>query len=167
MRLSPIRGGNADAEVYRIHNMPRASVYRAAALALPTAGTAVIWDTKEYDNDSMWNPSFPTRLRANSPGLYVARAAGGFAANAASFRQLYLQKTPADGTAATIYAAVEGYDPIPIGVNLLTEWPIVLNKDDYVEVFTSQGAGAGLAFTVATATLRTNGFTLTFDSTIG
>lgn len=167
MGLNSIRGGQMRGDEYRVLNVPRVSVYRTAALNIAISTiTAVQWDTLEYDNDSMWNASAGGAFRCNTPGLYDAKAWGIFASNATGWREVYLLKTRPDGTTVAydnrIIPAATG-----AGTSVATGAHITLNHDDTVTALVGQNGASPLAFTVATAADRENGFQACLISTLG
>lgn len=162
-RLYGIRGGSTagSPDVWRVLNVPRVAVYRAAGANVNSATlTAIGWDTELYDTDSMFDPTLSTRIRANSPGLYLFTANLAWVANATSYRELYFLRSDGQAFGHNIVA------PNPNGT--LTEqtiaWPIALDKDQYVELECSHATGGALALNVG---LSETAMTATLISTLG
>lgn len=93
--LTGARNNHVEADTYRALNVPRFSIYRAAAFAatIPVStATAVPWDTVLYDPDGMWASATPTVITCRTAGLY--EFSFGFywdgCTNASSYRQVYL-----------------------------------------------------------------------------
>lgn len=157
--ISPIRKNQIDPLAGNILNLPRVSVFRAAATTLTTGVPLVVtWDTSEYDTDGMWDGA--TKFTAITTGLYAFTAFGDFASSAVGFRQLYFRK---NGSGASLIAQVA---VSPNGACSLFSGPdIPLAQGDYIEVIVAQTSGGNLAFTAATAANRVNGFQARLVST--
>lgn len=164
-RLNAIRGGNMSGDSYRVLNMPRASIGRVAALS-PATGTPtpVVFDTVEYDTDSMV-PAAGTWLVANTPGLYAFYSWFSWASNATDFRRLQLTKGTGEIYADNIVAAVTGAITSH-GTSAL----IPMNKDEYVQCIVTQTSGGGLAIqpnTAGAGLFEWNGLQACLVSTLG
>lgn len=161
--LKAIRGGKMGGDEYRIWNVPRVSVYRAAAGNIAAATpSAITWDTIEYDTDSMFNPINPTILSANTPGLYELTCWGNLAnAGDTTYRQFYFFKNGANAL-GQVTGSLNGL-----------QWAccstirVSLNKGDTVSGVFAQGSAGALAFAAATAATQLNGFQACLVSTIG
>lgn len=62
-----------------------------------TAGTTTVFNTKEWDNDFMWNAGAPGTLTVKRPGIYLCSAYGFFAADAGGERYLNILATRVGG----------------------------------------------------------------------
>lgn len=123
---------------------PRAKVYATAAQSLATATyTAVLFDSEEFDTDSMHSTTTSTsRLTINTPGLYEVRALLNFVANGSGVRYGRFYKnnavaTPAEGVVAGIASA-----GTVTAIEMSSE--IQCAAGDYLEVFAYQSSGAAL-----------------------
>lgn len=172
--LNAVRGGQAGASEYRVLNVPRVSVYKTAGGSQAAGGPPgvpgiISWDTEEYDSDSLWDASDPTKIKANHPGLYVVKGWWTWAADATVTRRMQLVKTDTTG-ATTSYFDPGGEIPA-VGAGLTTtqkvSFDVSLNKGDYLTLGVWQFTAGGIAWSAATAALRRNGFQACLISTIG
>lgn len=133
--LRAIRGGVARGNEYRVLNMPRVSVGRSAAKTLAGATLWIIeWDALEYDTDSLWNSADPTKITANTPGLYQfdSQAYIQGAGSLNTYRQIYFQKFPGGAVYGQVVCAPCG--AVGVGTCTPIASQIPLSKDDYVTV---------------------------------
>lgn len=143
-------------------NMPRASMWRAAALAVVSGTpTSLAWDTAEYDTDGMNVGG--GRLTARTAGVYDYNTTVGFQNEAAGYRQVHFRKN-----GAGVYGIVTDTSPSVVSYDYLTtSFKFTLNAGDFIDVvITSTAAGAGLSIDPATATNRVNCFQACLISTI-
>lgn len=158
----PIRGNKMSGR-QNILDMPRAGIYRAAALGIITGTpTAVPWDTLDYDTDGMWSAASPTALFARTAGTYRFTCWGNFA-NAAdtTYRQFYFTKNIADARGQVTVAAING---LQTAICSSIDYP--MNAGDFIQpIWAHVSATTPLAFSVATAATRINGFTACLLST--
>jgi hypothetical protein len=157
-----IRGGVAKGGAYRMLNMPRVSVYNNTGPIIPNAADTIItWDTKEYDEDSMWVSG--TKITAGTAGIWLVNLWGEWAAAAGGVRQMRLTKNVTADVLirSNIDAASAGTTAHGLSR------PVPMNAGDYLEVVVAQSSGGGLQFNGATLAARANGLTATLLSTIG
>jgi len=55
---------------------PAVSVFRSSTLSGYTSGSAITWQDKHYDTDSMWSSGAPTVITVGTTGLYVVHFQG-------------------------------------------------------------------------------------------
>lgn len=144
-------------------NVPRASVYRTTALGIPTGTPTLIpWDTVEYDTDGMWRPGTPSALICVTAGVYRYTCWGSYAnAGDATFRQFYFTKNGLDQRSEIVLTAFNGFR-----TSLTNSVEFDMDAGDFVQpVFAHGSATTPLAFGVATAATRLNGFQCCLVST--
>lgn len=146
--------GNVTTGMDRILSMPRASVYRAAALSLGTGagGNSIAWDTSDYDTDGMWDGvgSFTAR----TAGVYAFEAWVGFVNDATGYRVVYFRKNGA----GVIRPASDSNPGAASYLYLGTSALIYLNAGDAIDVVAVQTTAGALGMDPASATNRVNGF---------
>lgn len=166
--LQPARGNVLGRNVGRILDVPRASVFRVAALSIANnTTTAVIWDTIDLDDpqsEALWSAANPTRLTAITAGTYSVKAWGVWQSSGGGIRQLYIRKNGVGQYANTVFDS----GTVAGTASQSTTADIRLDAGDYVEVMVLQTCGAPLAFTPVSGTLnidRFNGFQACLIST--
>lgn len=173
--LHAIRGNIMGGNEYRVQNLPRASVYLAAAGSVASSAvTGVAWDTTEYDSASMFSTGAPGRLTARTAGLYHVKGWWTWDQNVTSLRSIFIRRTIASTLVQASFppgVIGEGKTVFAINAGFYTytdcEFDMQLNVSDYVELFVTQFSGAGLAYIPSTTTARYNGLQATMHSTLG
>jgi hypothetical protein len=131
-------------------NKPTASLYNSSTFTAPNAAeTAITWNASKDDNwsghSSVTNPS---RYTAQVAGVYRFSGAITYNANATGYRlgQWYYNGSEYNGN-ARVYIT-----PSTVSNNTvaMSDLKIRMAVGDYVEMFTYQTSGAGLATTDGT-----------------
>jgi hypothetical protein len=130
--LHAIRGGVMGGNEYRVQNMPRSKGYRVSAQAL-TANVpyAAAFDAAEYDTDSMWSATTPSRLTCKTPGVYsvIGEAIYDMPGTANGWTRIVLNS----GTALAAFTDTGAVAGFACEHNLGCHW--VAQKNDFIELW--------------------------------
>lgn len=136
----------ADALAFAM-NPPAVKAYQTVAQPLANGTlTAIIFDSVEFDDYTMWNSGAPTRITIQYPGRYFISGGVATVVNDTSYRYARLAvngTTVTDGNTAV--------DPVPsISTRVPARSTITyLDIDDYVELYTQHAIGGVLNTAVA------------------
>lgn len=136
---------------------PRVSLGAGSTQQVSTSSAPILevfgWDTEIIDTDDMWDPSDPTKIHINTPGLYVVRTylrypyqspsgvsyALGLGRNTAG--KWPFQNYPNRLADDTRPASTDGARRTSLWITVT--YPFAAG--DYIEVFTGQTSGADYA----------------------
>jgi len=131
---------------------PAAKAFHSANYSLSNGNTTVAWDSNEYDNDSIHDPSRPTQLYCNTNGLYTIKALFEIDANSTGRREVNIVKNGstvlAKWTEASPSATVHASGGLAVDE--------LMGVTDFVELVIYQNTGAGLDLLHATASLASS-----------
>lgn len=98
----------------KLTTFPRVRVYKAAAQVIANdTGTIIIFNSEEYDTNSMHSNSVDnTLIKINTAGIYIAVLSLMFAANATGYRQAWISKAGFEYIGGTTVPGISGIESI-------------------------------------------------------
>lgn len=125
---------------------PRAVIYNSGSAAWASSATpaAATWTTELVDTDAMWASGTPTRLKANTAGLYFIEGAWHFSifTTGNAMMGVGLNTNGSWGTPNKLQEATSPPPSANFGPSLNTSFSYFLNVGDYLELFAAQTSGA-------------------------
>jgi len=118
-----------------------AHVHRSTQqLISTTAAQAVSFDVLDYDTDSMWNASTPTRLTCQTAGKYLCTAQLAWTANTNAMRGVLIEVN-----GVIVAGGKQQPNPSSPEETLINcSWQGSMAMNDYVEMFARQNTGSTL-----------------------
>lgn len=135
--LNAVRGQMMGGDEYRVLNKPRVFVYRTTAHNIPNGGayTAIQWNAKSYDTDSMWNSAVnTTRLTCNTPGEYDVNGFVVWPSDSTNYRHIGIR---VNGVATARFCGLVQPNAVTVTGQDITR-RVTLNRGDYIELVLAQ-----------------------------
>jgi hypothetical protein len=137
-----LRAWEPDVPTVNIFNAKTCRVYRTTLFSVPNGvpSTAVPFEAAEYNDDSMWTLSDPTKIRVPVEGLYAVSPCVAFFLNSVGSRYAHIL---INGVGAGPILTVSAAD-LTVGAGIVFTTFIPLKKNDAVGLAVFQDSGAPL-----------------------